>query len=181
MAAVGSLNHDVEINNNTNSGGGITILPDDDYELEFTESDVKASSTGKGQNFNGKVQVVSGPHKGVWFFGGINNIQHESAQSQAIGQGQLKALATACGVDFHTLTDTEQLHYRPFYGRVGSESYFSKKHQKDVTKNVITKYLWDGMPEDDAPAPPAQKREAAPPPAPEPKPAAGGNRPWSKK
>lgn len=183
MAAIGHIDHDVEVNNNTAGGGGITILPDDDYELEFTESDVKPSGTGKGQNFNGKVQVVSGPHKGVWFFSGINNIQHESAQSQAIAQGQLKALALATGLDFSTLEDTEQFHFRPFYARVSSETYFSKKHSKDVTKNVITKYLYEGMPEDDAPAPPAGKAQASTPPKqPEqPKPAATGSRPWQKK
>lgn len=181
MAGFGQLNHDVEINNSA-GGGGVTILPDDDYELEITESDVKASSTGKGQNFDNKVQVVSGPHKGVWFFSGVTSIQHESAQAQAIGQGQLKALSTAAGVDFHSLTDTEQLHYRPFWARVGSETYYSKKHGKEMTKNVIKKYLWDGMPEDAEPAPAGKAEPTPPPKQPEQaKPAATGSRPWSKK
>jgi hypothetical protein len=163
MAGLGALNPDVEVNNN-GGGGGFPLLPDDDYELEITESDVKANSTGKGQNLDYKVQVVSGPHKGVTFFGGITSIQHESAQAQTIAQGQLKALCAAAGVDFTTLTDSEQLHFKPFYGRVGNETYFSKKHNKDVTKNIILKFLWDGMPEEGAAAaPPAAKAAATPP------------------
>jgi hypothetical protein len=94
MAQLGNLDPNVEVNNG-GGGGGITILPDDDYQLEIIESDVKANSKGTGQNLDLKVQVADGPHKGTWFFAGITSIQHNSAQAQAIGQGQLKALCEA--------------------------------------------------------------------------------------
>lgn len=183
MAGLGTLNHDVEVNNNTAGGGGITILPDDDYELEIIESDVKENSKKTGSNADFKIQVASGEFKGVWFFDSITSIQHSSAQAQAIGQGQLKALCMAAGYDFSALTDTDQLHHRPFWAKVGSETYFSKKHSKDVTKNKIVKFLWEGMPEDDSPtSPPAAKQPPAekPPAAAAEKPAAAGRRPWQK-
>lgn len=181
MAGLGALNHDVELNNNA-GGGGFTLLPDDDYELEITESDVKANSKGTGSNLDFKVQVASGPHKGVSFFGGITSIQHESAQAQAIAQGTLKALCEAAGVDFTTLGDSEQLHFKPFFARVGQETYFSRKHQKDVTKNTILKFLWDGMPDEDESAPvstPANKAAASAPPKADAAPtSAKPKRPW---
>jgi hypothetical protein len=179
MAAFGQLDRDVEVNNG-GGGGSVTILADDVYELEFTELDMEPAKSGNGKNMTGKVQVASGPHKGVWFFGGINNVQHSSAQAQAIAQGTLKALCLATGVDFDTLEDTEQLKFRPFYGRVGSETYFSNKHRKDMTKNVVLKYMYEGMPEEDeAAAPPTAKSAPAPARETE-KPAATGRRPWEK-
>lgn len=186
MAGLGNLNHDVEINNNVQGGGTFTILPDDDYELEIIESDVKANSKGSGKNADFKIQVASGEHKGVTFFGGITSIEHTSAQAQAIGQGQLKALCASIGQDFAELTDTEQLHFRPFWASVRSETYFSNKHQKNVTKNVIAKFLFEGMP-DDTPAP-ASKVGAVPDgkaPANDGPPATSGGqskpkRPWEK-
>ena len=69
-----------------------------------------------------------------------------------------------------------------FGGRVGQETYFSKKHNKEMTKNIVTKFMYDGMPEDEAAEamnPPAAKAEPAP--APTPAPAATGSRPWAKK
>jgi hypothetical protein len=181
MAGFGNLNPDAEVNNNPAGGGGsVTILPDDIYELEAREGDVKPNSTGKGQNYDNKLYVVSGPYKDTWFFGGITSIQHESAQAQAIAQGTLKAMCLAADVDYSTLTDTSDLDFRPFHARVGQETYFSKKHNKDMTKNVIVKFMYDGMPdEDEAAAPPAAK--STPTPAPTPAPAATGSRPWAKK
>jgi stage V sporulation protein SpoVS len=183
MAGLGALNPDVELNNNT-AGGGFTVLPDDDYELEIIESDVKANSKGTGQNLDWKVQVASGPHKGVTFFSGITSIQHESAQAQAIGQGQLKAACRAMDVDFGELTDSEQLHFKPFWASVRSETYFSNKHKKDMTKNVIAKFLFEGMDDEPAPAspePPATKSLAStPPPANANADTGKKRRPWEK-
>lgn len=184
MAGFGNLDRNVEANNVAGGGGSVTILPDDDYELEIIESDVKANSKGTGQNFDCKIQVASGPFKGEWFFGGVTSIQHTSAQAQAIGQGQLRALCNACGVDYETVADTEELHFKPFYASVRSEEYWSNKHNKNMTKNVVAKYLYEGMP-DDTPAPaspPAGKPSPTAPPAA--KPDAGAskpNRPWEKK
>jgi hypothetical protein len=179
MAGLGTLDHDVEVNNG--GGGSFTLLAEDDYELEIIESDVKANSKGTGQNLDFKVQVVSGPHKGVTFFAGITSIGHESAQAQAIGQGQLKALCEAQGTDFTTVTDSEQLHYKPFWAHVIQETYFSTKKQQDVTVNRIGKFLWDGMPEDDKAAAPAAKAKPAPAPTPAPAPApTAGRRPWQR-
>jgi hypothetical protein len=189
MAALGGLSADTEVNNGGN-GGGFSILADDDYQLEIIESDVKANSKGTGTNVELKVQVADGPNKGQWFFHSITSIQHTSAQAQAIGQGQLKALFEATGGEaaygfpFHELDETNKLQFRPFWARVGHEEYFSNKHQKQVTKNVIEKFLWEGMPaeEEKAAAPPASKASpSAPPSAPASPAPAGKARPWSPK
>lgn len=183
MAGLGALNHDVEVNNS--GGGGFTLLEEDDYELEIVESDVKANSKGTGQNLDFKVQVVNGPHKGATFFAGITSIQHESAQAQVIGQGQLKALCHAADFDFSKLVDSEELHFRPFFAHVIQDTYTTGAKSKtpgvQKTVNKIGKYLWEGMPEDDAPAaPPAQKAAASAPPPAQTPPATAGRRPWQK-
>jgi hypothetical protein len=188
MAAIGGLAADTEVNNGGN-GGGFSILADDDYQLEIMESDVKANSKGTGQNCELKIQVADGPNKGAWFYHSITSIQHQSAQAQTIGQGQLKALFEALGGEaafgfpFHELSDTNTLHFRPFWARVGHEEYYSNKHSKNVTKNVIEKFLWEGMPaEDEAPAsPPASKAPATPPAASAPATPPGKARPWTPK
>jgi hypothetical protein len=186
MAALGGLSADTEINNG--GGGGFKILPDDDYPLEIIESDVKANSRGTGQNLELKVAVADGPNKGDWFFHSITSIQHKSAQAQAIGQGQLKALFEATGGEaaygfpFHELDETSKLHFRPFWARVGHEEYYSNKHSKNVTKNVIEKFLWEGMPAEEPAAPPASKASPSAPPAAPPSPApASKARPWTPK
>jgi len=182
MAGLGQLNQDVEVNNG-GGGGNFTLLPEDDYQLEIIESDVKANSKGTGQNLDFKVQVVDGPYKGNTFFAGITSIQHDSAQAQAIGQGQLKALCCAADFDFAELSDSEQLHYRPLFAHVIQETYTAKSGKyagQERTVNRISKYLWEGMPEDEAPAasnPPASKPAPAKPAA---VPAATGRRPWQK-
>lgn len=179
MAGLGQLDHNVEANNG--GGGNYTLLVEDDYEIEIVESDVKANSKGTGQNLDLKLQVVSGTGKGATFYHSITSIQHESAQAQAIGQGQLKSLCLAAGIDFTTLSDSEQLHFRPFWAHVIQDTYFSTKKNADVTVNRIGKFLYEGMPEDDKPAasnPPAQKHQASKPaPAAEP---AAKKRPWDR-
>jgi hypothetical protein len=183
MAALGALDTNVEVNNST-GGGGFTILADDNYELEIIESDVKANSKATGQNLDFKVQVVSGEHKGVTFFDGISSIQHESSQAQAIAQGRLKALSEACGVDFTTLTESEQLHFKPFWAEVRSETYYSNKYKENRTKNVIGRFLYEGMPDgEETPpsAPPPEKGQpSAPPPANTNADSAKKKRPWEK-
>lgn len=179
MASLGQIQDDVEANASTSSGGGVTVLPDDVYELEVIESDVKANGKGTGLNLNFKVRVVAGPRKDVWFFDGINNIQHESAQSQTIAQGQLRALAEACGLDWPlTNTDSEVFHFRNFHAQVGSETYHSTKHNKELTKNKIVKYLYgDIQPDEVAPKPPVEKAATTQQQAP----AEAGKRTWQRK
>lgn len=155
MVFLGKIDRDVEVNQG--GGGGITILPDDEYELEAYESDVVANSKGTGKNLNFKVEVVSGAHKGVWFFADITSVEHDSAAAQRIGQGQMRAMSLSAGVDWDTLQDSKQLERRPFFAFVTSETYHSRKHQKDMTKNVIKTFLYDGMPEETASQPPAEK------------------------
>lgn len=183
MASLGQINHDVEAKNST-GGGGITILADDVYELEITESDVIANSKGTGQNLNYKVQVAEGPNKGVWFYDGINNVRHESQQSQSIAQGQLRALAESCGLEWPLKNaDSEVFHFRKFFAQVGSETYFSKKHNKDVTKNKIVKYLFGDEQPDFSIQSPAAKAPAQAP-AQQPAPASSSGAParsWQRK
>jgi hypothetical protein len=182
MASLGQIDANVEANASTGGSGSVTIIPEDVYELEIFESDVKLNSTGKGQNLDYKVRVASGPHKGVWWFDGITSIQHESAQAQQIAQGQLRALAQACDLPWPLQSgDSDQFHFRPFHAQVGIETYFSRKHQKEMSKNKIVKYLFDGVEPDPIPEgkPPASAAPQSPPPPP-PSSSAGG-RSWQRR
>jgi hypothetical protein len=169
MASLGQLNSDVEAKATDTGGGGITTLPDDVYELEIFESEVKTASTGKGMNLDFKVRVLSGPFKDVWFFDGIPCIQHESAAAMAGGQGRLRALAEACDQVWPLPgEDSEAVHFRPFHAQVIAETYFSKKHSKEMTKNKIVKFLYGDLEPDVLPpsAPPVRsqptQQQAAP-------------------
>lgn len=123
MASLGqSFNHnDVE----PSTGGGGGLHPEGDFSFEITESDVTASSNGRGMILKLTLQGIDAENKGLKVWKNIN-IQHENAQAQSIGQGELSALCKAIGLDGE-LQDSEQLHFKPFGARVVHEQQKTKE------------------------------------------------------
>lgn len=189
MAALGTSFDPNSVAPSTGGSGG--LHPAGDFEFEFTESEVKATSKGNGQimtfvlvNVGNAEDSALGAAKGQKVYGNIN-VLHESAQAQKIGQEQLSALCAAA--DFtDTLVDSEQLHYRRLWCRIVHKPMMSKEsnykspaYNNDGSpkmKAEVQRYLFGDV--DDAPTAPAAKAAPvnAPPPAP-PAPAATG-RQW---
>ena len=176
-------------------GGNFVLAPEGPGEYEITESDVKPTKNGKGLVASFVFVGIGDDNKGAKLFKFIN-VQNESAQAQAIGQGELSALCRAA--DFTSeLNDTNQLHYRPLWLEVKHEQRMKKglsgKYDDPAFNDdgspqmtaVVKRFLFEGC--DDGAAksdsPPASKPAAAsaPPKQPEQKPATGARRPWDKK
>jgi len=195
MASLGQSFDPNSVAPDTGAGGG--LHPAGVFEVEITESDVKPTSNGKGMILKFVAEGTGNPNapednKGKKIYGNIN-VQHESAQAQAIGQGQLSALCAAVGFT-SALEDSEQLHYQPFWVEVKHEQRMGKDA---AGKYTVPQFFDDGSPKMNAeikryifgdeagqPQPPAQK--AAPQAAPAPAqtaqaaPAAGG-RTWQRR
>lgn len=156
------------------------ILPEGNYRLEATESDLVATKNGTGQILKMTYRVIEGPHEGSSIWHNINYV-NASAKAQEIGQREFSALCHAVGV--LSVTETEDLHFKPFTAKVGIEP----AQGEYKAKNKIVKIFWDGLeapPPGASASPPATPQTAAPAraatvaasPA---KPA--GARPWGKK
>ena len=106
---------------------GVTAdqLPDDDkfepfpagqYVCRITESDVVANNAGTGMLLKLTLKVDEGEYAGRLFWENLN-VQHQNPTAQKIGQGMLKKLMAACGIQ-GALSDSEQLHNIPFIASV---------------------------------------------------------------
>lgn len=180
----------------TGASGG--VHPEGIFEFEITESDVKPTSKGTGQ-IMAFTAVGTGngdapeDNKGKKVWGNIN-VVNDNAQAQAIGQAQLAALCKACGLEIGDLTDSEQLHYRPFWAEVVQKQRMGKDAQGKYTVPQFNddgspkmgaefkRFMFEGMEEVAQKSPPASKPAAQPAPAAAPAPApAAGRRPWATK
>lgn len=174
------------------TGGGGPLHPAGDFQFEVQESDVKPNSKGTGQVMSGVLVNLGnaedesqGADKGKKVYFSIN-VAHENAQTQTIGQGELSAMCAAAEL-VETLTDSNQLHYRPLWARIGHEAMMSKESNfkspmigddgKPKMKAVVLRYLFGDA--EAAPATPATKAAATPAPATA-APASGG-RTWQRK
>lgn len=90
-------------------------LPAGDYLMQVTESEIKPTKSGSGEQLILTLEVVDGPHQNrkVW---DRLNIRNENADAQRIAQRALADLCLAIGVT--SLRDTSDLHFKPFTGRV---------------------------------------------------------------
>lgn len=165
------------------------LLPEGDYVGEMTESDVHANSKGTGQIMESTYVLETAGFKGRKVWGRIN-VQHNSSETQRIGQIELANLKAAIGMTQVQITDTLMLHNKRVGLRVKIEKAEPGSKYKD--KNVIFDYLpadqVGAAPTAAAPAPyqaPAQQPAAAnaPAAAPAPAPAAADAKqpPWMKK
>lgn len=136
-------------------------LPNGDYDMIITKSDVKPTNAGTGHYLELEMQVIGGEHSGRRHWERLN-VDNPSKQAQDIAQAALAALCFAVGVE--DMTETEQLHDTPFIAKVEID-------RKDPTRNRIVGYASAGVP---TAATPAAKAPAARPAA-----AAPAKKPWA--
>jgi hypothetical protein len=110
------------------------LVPKGDYVMCLRETDIKATKANTGHYIDFVAEILEGPQTGRKVFGKIN-IQNANPTAEQIGQRELSQICHAVGV--LQLTDTTQLHEKPFVGRVGVE--VSKDPQYD-DKSVIKQY-----------------------------------------
>jgi hypothetical protein len=131
-------------------------LPSGDYPVVITRSDVKPTKAGTGHYIELEIQVTDGEHSGRRLWERLN-VDNPNKTAEDIAKAALGQLCEA--VDVLDMEDTEQLHDIPFVISVEID-------RKEPDRNRIVAY---------------SKVISAPArPAPAPKPAAAGARPWQK-
>ena len=137
-------------------------LPDGEYEMIITKSDVKPTKAGNGHYLELEMQVIGGEHSGRRHWERLN-VDNPNKQAEDIATAALAALCIA--VDVPDMTDTVQLHDIPFVVTMEID-------RKDPTRNRIAGYANSAATTSAAPvkaAAPAAKPAAAP---------AAGKKPW---
>lgn len=144
-------------------------LPDGVYTAQVIESDLVAAKTGNGQRLALTYEIVEGPfaRRRIW---DSLNIIHSNAQAQEIAQRDLKRLCAAVGHQ-GVLSDSEQLHFKPFRLRVGRD-------REDTSRNVRKDFApVGGQPVGFSQASQPQQRSQ---PQTQQQAASGGSRPWAR-
>ncbi|CAL8972779.1 hypothetical protein RHODGE_RHODGE_01003 [Rhodoplanes serenus] len=90
-------------------------IPAGEYLMQVIESEIKSTKSGSGEQLVLTLEVVEGPcaNRRVW---DRLNIRNQNADAQRIAQRSLADLCLAVGV--MSLRDTEDLHFKPFIGKV---------------------------------------------------------------
>lgn len=137
-------------------------LPNGEYEMIITKSDVKPTKAGTGQYLELEMQVVSGEHSGRRHWERLN-VSNPNKQAEDIAKAALASLCMAVGVT--DIADTADLHDIPFVAAVEID-------RKEPDRNRIVGY----SSAEAAPAPAAKPAPAARPAAAA---ATGGKKPWA--
>lgn len=151
-------------------------LPAGDYDLQVIESEIKETKDGSGEYLKLTMEVISGPHTNRRLWDNLN-IRNPNADAQRIAQRALADLCLATGVS--QLRDSEELHFKPFVGRV---SIRQDKSGQYGPQNSVRYRAKGGQP-------PAQKAQPVSDPSTARKtrdqgtaatrPAGNGSRPWA--
>lgn len=90
-------------------------IPAGDYNLQVIESKIEDTKTGSGQMLTLTLEVIDGPlaNRRIW---DRLNIVNQNPDAQRIAQRNLADLCLAVNVP--QLRDTDDLHFKPFIGRV---------------------------------------------------------------
>lgn len=149
-------------------------IPAGDYLMQVIESDIQDTKDRTGQMLVLTFEILEGVNSNRRIWERLN-IRNANAQAQQIAQRALADLCIAVGITT-ALKNTDQLHFKPFIGRV--------KIREDKTgqygpQNSVRRYrAANGAPppqKDATPAQPARRQAAAPQ---QRQAAAAGARPW---
>jgi hypothetical protein len=90
-------------------------IPPGNYAMQVIDSEIKDTKTGTGQQLVLTLEVTDGPmtHRRIW---DRLNIRNQNADAQRIAQRALADLCLAVGIA--SLHNSEDLHFKPFVGRV---------------------------------------------------------------
>lgn len=95
---------------------GFNPIPVDTYLCQVISSEIKQTKTGNGTILKLTSQVIEGPYSGRLIFDNLN-ISNPNADAERISARSLADLCLAVGIS--VLQDSEELHFKPFIGRVG--------------------------------------------------------------
>jgi hypothetical protein len=161
---------------------GFDPIPDGDYIAQIVANEVRHTRGGTGLILVLTWEIVDGDFTNRKIWQNIN-YQNESAQAQAIGQGQLKNICDAIGYTDH-LDEADVLMFQPCRVRVGRSKKQEGYEQRDEIKSVkaLTAQAPATKPQTTAGAPKPTLVNGGKPPMGKPTagPAGAGNRPWSK-
>ncbi len=138
-------------------------LPNGEYEMIITKSDLKATKAGTGQYLELEMQVVGGEHSGRRHWERLN-VNNPNKQAEDIAKAALASLCLA--INKPDIEDAADLHDTPFIAHVEID-------RKEPDRNRIVGY---SSSEAVPPAPAAKPAPAARPAAPA---ATGGKKPWA--
>lgn len=150
-------------------------IPAGVYTLQVIESRVEFTKTGSGQMLTLTLEVIGGQFAGRRIWDRLN-IRNENADAQRIA---IRALADLCGqLNIPQLQDSEQLHFKPFKGRVTVQPDKTGQYgpQNRVRYNVTAQNAGQ------QPQQQAQQRQPQQRPQQQQRPAQGGggsNKPWN--
>lgn len=105
-------------------------LPRGSYNAIIIDSDIKPTKAGTGEYIELVIQVVDGINAGRRLWERLN-VSNQNKTAEDIAKAALAELCSAVGVT--KLTDTEQLHDRPFQVHVDID-------RKDPTRNRVVGY-----------------------------------------
>lgn len=120
-------------------GDGFKVVPPATYKVVIVDSDVKDTKKGNGKVLELKCQIVEGAQVGNTVVDRLN-IVNPSEISQKIGLSQLKNICDAIGHKGQ-LTNSEQLHGKPFAIKVVIEQFQSSTSGKMLDSNKIEKRM----------------------------------------
>lgn len=105
-------------------------LPNGDYEMIVTKSDVKPTKAGTGHYLEAEMQVVSGEYSGRRHWERYN-IDNPNKQAEDIAKAALAGLCMSVGKP--DINDSAELHDIPFVASIEID-------RKDPTRNRIVGY-----------------------------------------
>lgn len=151
--------------------GGFDPLPAGDYAMQVIDSEIKPTRAETGEQLVLTLEVIEGPftNRRVW---DRLNIRNQSADAQRIAQRSLADLCLAVGVQ--SLRNSEDLHFKPFTGKVGIRA--DKSGQYGPQNTVRYKQRGGGAPRAQTAQPP---QRTAPQTAAQ-RPPATGAKPWQR-
>ena len=118
-------------------------LPVGNYSLMAEKSEIAETKDRTGVMLKMQLAVATGQYEGQKVFVQFN-IRNKSAQAQAIGISEFKALCLAAGVSYDIAKlDTDSLNHIPFNAVVGMEraNINSQTGQPYAPRNRVTKYI----------------------------------------
>lgn len=105
-------------------------LPNGEYEMIITKSDIKPTKAGTGHYLELEMQVVAGEHSGRRHWERLN-VDNPNKQAEDIAKAALAGLCMA--VDVTDMTDTVELHDIPFIASIEID-------RKEPDRNRIVGY-----------------------------------------
>ena len=121
----------INVEEESKNTGNFEALPEAEYQVVVTESELKKNKDNDGQHISVTMQVIEGAFEGrvVW---ANFNVKNSNPTAEKIGRGELASLCKAIGLV--NPKETEELKDKPLLVKLGID-------KKDNSKNRIKSYM----------------------------------------